>query len=167
MARDSSAALRRRLAQSRWLRALFAFRFLAGAMLFTAGTGLFLRGMDRFGGLAWGLSEWGHVVVGWVALPLFLGYLLHHVAKRWGSLGSFFRLLGLALAATLGLALLSGVLLDQVPAAGSWSGVRTLHYVATFPILALLVLHPARIALAKTALWMRSLRQPRSPRSDS
>jgi hypothetical protein len=164
---QSNSALRQRLLRSRWLRSLFSFRFLAGAILFTAITGLFLREEERFDGLAWGLSEWGHVVVGWIAVPLCLGYLLHHVSTRWGSFRSIFRLLGVGLASALCVALLSGAFLDLVPGAMSWPGLRNIHYIATFPILLLLLLHPARIALRHTSHWIQSIRGAQGPGSDT
>ena len=163
----SSPPLGQRIVQSKWLRSLFSFRFLAGAILFTAGTGLFLREQEPFGGLAWGLSEWGHVLAGWIAVPLFLGYLLHHVFTRWGSFQAVFRLLGVGLALALCAALLSGAFLDLVPGAMSWPGLRETHYIVTFPILLLLLLHPARVALKRTGRWTQSLRRAQRPGRDA
>ena len=117
-------------------------------------------GLERFGGLSWGLAEWAHIVVGWFAVPWTLGYLVHHLARRWGSFGEFYRILGLLLALSLCLALVSGLLLDLVPGAEGWSGVLAVHYFLTFPILALLLLHPSRIARRKLARWARGVPTP-------
>lgn len=143
---------------SSWLRSIFAFRFVLMMVLFTAISGLFLHVTERFGGLSWGLSEWAHVMVGWVAVPWTTGYLVHHLVKKWGSFSDAFRLMGLLLALSLVLTLLSGLFLDSVPGAADWPGLLDLHYFLTFPILVLLVLHPSRILRGRLSGWMRASR---------
>ena len=158
MGAPPTSSLYHHTARAKWFRGVFAFRFLFGMVLFTAATGFFLRMTPRFGALSWGLTEWAHVVVGWLAVPWTLGYLIHHMVKRWGSFKDVFRLLGLTLAGSLLVALISGVLLGEVPGAEGWPGLRSLHYAATFPILALLVLHPSRVLWGRLRLRATRLR---------
>ncbi|MEE2828778.1 MAG: hypothetical protein VX498_06300 [Myxococcota bacterium] len=156
-----------RFSRSRWVQKLFAFRFLALLVAIVAVSGLVLHELEPFEGLNWGLTEWLHVVVGWVAVPWTFGYLVHHMVKRWGSFGDLFRVLGLVLAVALLLALLTGLLLDLPSARAAESWALPLHYLLTWPIVVLFFLHPSRIALRRAQAWLRGLRRPLADREGS
>lgn len=125
----------------RILRWLFPFRWLFVALVLLTATGLGLRSLPRFGGLAWGLTELGHVWVGWASLVVWIGYLVHHVTVRWGSWASPQRLLGLAVS-LFSLALLgTGVMLASGMDGGPPAWALPVHFVTTWALLGLVVAH--------------------------
>ncbi len=105
------------------------------------GTGLWLHSADRFSGLGWGLTEMIHVWIGWVCCAVLLAYLGHHLYLHWGPLSRPQRSLGLVLLAVCLLLMVSGGLLSLGRVGGFPSALREAHYLGTFALIGLLLLH--------------------------
>ena len=108
--------------------------------------------MPRFSGLQWGLVEMAHVAVGWVALPLALGYQVHHLASKWTDLREFWQWTGLLLTLLTVVAFGTGVALELRVPGGLPAAVTVLHFVSTFALFGLLVVHTLRVWRA----WLRA-----------
>ncbi len=136
----------------RLLRRLFPFWAINLGFLLLAMTGLWIHRVPRFSGLQWGLVELAHVGVGWVALPLTLGYQVHHLASQWTDLREFWQWTGLLLTLLTALAFGTGVALELRIPGGLPAAVTTLHFASTFLLFALLVVHTLRVWRA----WLRA-----------
>jgi hypothetical protein len=123
------------------LRWLFPVRWLLLALLALAASGWALHRMERFAGLAWGLTEMGHIWVGWASVLLWCGYLGHHVWTRWGAWRSVQRGLGLALTLASTLVLVSGGMLALGMRGGPPSWALPAHFGASFVLGGLLAAH--------------------------
>jgi hypothetical protein len=146
----------------RVLRWLFPFRWLFVAMAALTASGVALHRMERFGGLSWGLTEISHVWVGWASLVLWTGYLVHHLAVRWGSWSSPQRWLGLVLAVTSLVLLVTGAMLGMGLTGGPPAWARPVHWWATWGFVAALLAH-SFVAWRRwpRRLWRRMIDGPR------
>jgi len=135
----------------RALRAVFTFRVVLVAIVVLCASGFWLHWTPRFRSLAWGLTEQVHIQVGWIAVGLWIGYLVHHLVVRWGPLTSLQRILGLALTSASAWLLVTGAMLT-IGRVGGWPGwVLGSHFVATFALLVLTLWH-------SVPAWRRLLR---------
>jgi hypothetical protein len=107
-------------------------------------SGIWLHESPRFGGFSWGVTEMVHIYVGWVFLAIFVGFLVHHLSVRWGTLRSLQRCLGLALVTATACELLSGAFLATGRTGGTPAWVLSLHYLAMPALVGLLLLHLLR-----------------------
>jgi hypothetical protein len=143
---------------TRFLRWVAPFWLVLLGLVLLSSSGLWLHQTPRFQGFSWGVTEMAHIYVGWVFLALFVGFLVHHLTRRWGSLRSLQRGLGLVLVAvTLG-ELVSGAALAAGRVGGYPGWVLTLHYLAMPAMLGFLVLHGLRPLLR----WLRAKATPSS-----
>lgn len=122
------------------LRFLAPFWLLLAGLVLLALTGFQLHWTPRFSGLAWGLTEMAHVWLGWIAAVLLVGYLVHHLHRRWGDWRRPQRILGLVVVVTV-LALTGSGWLLSVPLATRPGWLLPLHFVATFVLIGLVVTH--------------------------
>ncbi len=106
-------------------------------------SGFWLHWTPRFESIRWGLTEMGHVWLGWGAVVVTGGYLVHHLARTWGPLRQTQRILGVALTADLFVALITGVVLVSGSSGGPPSWVGPLHFGSTFILLVVFVWHSA------------------------
>ncbi|MCP4871538.1 MAG: hypothetical protein GY898_22745 [Proteobacteria bacterium] len=150
------------------LRWFFPFRWLFVAIVALTVSGVALHRMERFGGLEWGLTEISHVWVGWASMIAWTGYLLHHVAVRWGSWASPQRLLGLAVSTASVLLLVTGAMLGLGMNGGPPAWAVPVHWWATWALIGLVVAHTfvAWKRWPKRA-WRRIVEGPRSVRGAS
>ncbi len=147
------------------LRWLFPFRWIFVAIVALTGTGLALHEMERFEGLAWGLTELSHVWIGWAGLLLWTGYLIHHVVVRWGAWTSVQRWLGFLLAVVSVLLLVTGTLLGIGMSGGPPAWALPVHWYATWVLVGLLVAHTFVVWKRwPRRLWRRLLYGPRAVR---
>jgi hypothetical protein len=130
-----------RLRTIRLLRSLAPFWLLLAGLFLLVVSGLWLHSADRFSGLSWGLTEMIHGWVGWVCCAVLLGYSGHHLYLHWGPLGRPQRILGLFLLATCLLLMVSGGMLSIGRVGGFPPAVREAHYLGTFALIVLLLLH--------------------------
>ncbi len=146
------------------LRWLVPFRWVLLAIVALSATGFALHEMERFSGLQWGLTEIAHVWLGWAALGLWTGYLVHHLAVRWGSLRSPQRLLGAGASLASGVLLVTGVMLAVGMQGGPPGWTVPVHYWATWALLALVLAH-TRVAWGSwpRRLWRRLVDGPVEP----
>jgi hypothetical protein len=133
---------------------------LAGLFLLVV-SGLWLHSADRFGGLTWGLTEMIHIWVGWVCCAVLLAYTGHHLYLQWGPLGRPQRLLGLILLAIGLLLMVSGGLLSFGRVGGFPAALREAHYLGTFALIGLLLLHGVNPSLRRLS------RKEQNKRTDS
>ena len=120
---------------------LVPFRVVLVGLVLLAASGLWLRSAPRFLSAAWGMTEMAHVAVGWVFVGVFVGYLVHHLSLHWGSLRNVQRVLGLVLVLLASLLLVTGGLLAVGRSGGFPSWVKESHYLATFGLAALVLIH--------------------------
>jgi len=133
------------------LRKLFPFRFLLPVFLVVAASGLWLHWYPRFQDIAWGLTEIVHITLGWFALAVWTGYQCHHLALKWGSFTEIWRIFGVLLGSVTLVAFTTGALL--VLGEGQPAGwLLPSHFLSTFLLLAMLVIHPARVWTG----WLRN-----------
>lgn len=136
----------------RLLRRLFPFWALNLAFVVLAATGCWTHWYPRFRDLGWGLAEMAHVAVGWVALPVMIGYQVHHLRAKWTDLSEFWQWNGLILTIITVVAFGSGVMLELRISGGLPGFVTTVHFVSTFIVFGVLILHTVRVWRA----WLRA-----------
>ena len=136
----------------RLLRRLFPFWALNLSFIVLAATGLYTHYYPRFYDLSWGLVEMAHVFIGWVALPVMIGYQVHHLKAKWTDLSEFWQWTGLKLTSITVIAFGTGVLLELRIAGGLPQIVTTTHFVSTFIVFGVLVVHTFRVWRA----WLRA-----------
>jgi len=136
----------------RLLRRLFPFWVLNLAFVVLAATGFWTHWYPRYRDLGWGLVEMAHVAVGWVALPVMIGYQVHHLKEKWTDLSEFWQWNGLVLTVVTVLAFLTGVALELRISGGLPQAVTTLHFVSTFVVFVVLTVHTVRVWRA----WLRA-----------
>jgi hypothetical protein len=135
----------------RLLRRLFPFWALNLSFVVLAATGLWIHLYPRFHDLRWGLGEMAHVAVGWAALPVMIGYQMHHLKAKWTDLSEVWQWTGLILTVVTVLAFGTGVLLELRIPGGLPQAVTTAHFVSTFLVFAVLTIHTVRVWRA----WLR------------
>ncbi|MEE2828601.1 MAG: hypothetical protein VX498_05405 [Myxococcota bacterium] len=124
---------------------------LVGLVLLTA-SGLWLHEIPRFRSAAWGMTEMLHVWVGWACLAVLIAYLGHHLVLKWGPMKRPQRVLGLLLLVVLLVLMGSGALLTFGRVGGYPDLVRDSHYLSTFALVLLVLLHA-------TVPWRKALRR--------
>lgn len=129
----------------RALRRLFPFWLLNVLFFVLAATGLWTHWYPRFRDLGWGIPEMVHVALGWVCLPVLIGYHVHHLVKHWGEFSDFWRWNGLVATAIALVVMGTGVWMELRIDGGPPGWVRPLHFVTTFALYALLIGHTWRI----------------------
>ncbi len=142
----------------RLLRRLFRFWLLNLSFIVLAITGCWTHWYPRFQDLGWGLVEMAHVAVGWVALPVLIGYQVHHLASQWGDLKDFYRWNGIVLTVLTTVAFGTGVWLELRIPGGAPDFVRPLHFVTTFIVFAALIIHTMRVWRAWIGARLKRLR---------
>ena len=123
------------------LQRFLPFKVLLPLLLLLGGSGIWLHEGPRFQNLIWGMAEMLHVQFGWLALSVYLAYQAHHLVTKWGSFTDRHRIEGLLLAGTTVAVFGTGVWLVLPISGGPPRFVRSAHWIGTFVMVGLTLLH--------------------------